>query len=83
MKFDSNKLRRKITAGKQINKLPQTASYFVETDLNLEMAQLRGGRFLMGTGWQEVEATYQNAKKHQSKSNEVDEESEEAAEAAD
>ena len=35
-------------SGRQINTLPQTASHFVENDLDLQMMQIRGGKFAMG-----------------------------------
>ena len=64
-------------SGRQINTLPQTASYFVENDLDLKMMQIRGGKFAMGTSWQEVEAAYKNAQKYKSRTNKDEDEAEE------
>ena len=63
-------------SGRQINTLPQTASYFVENDFDLQMMQIRGGKFAMGTSWQEVEAAYKGAKKYKSETNEDEEDGE-------
>ena len=50
-------------AGRQISTISKTASYFVENGIGLEMAQIRGGKFLMGTNAAEVEKAYDDARK--------------------
>lgn len=51
--------------GLQTNISNKTISYFVENQIGLEMAQIGGGRFLMGTNWAEVEKAYDDAKKRE------------------
>lgn len=62
-------------AGESAGRISRTAAYFVEENLNLELAQIRGGRFLMGTSSSEVEAAFKDAKAHK---DQADAESEEA-----
>lgn len=48
--------------GRQSSIMNKTVSYFVENKIGLEMAQIRGGKFLMGTNWVEIEKAYDDAK---------------------
>ena len=48
--------------GRQISTVNKTISYFAENRIGLEMAQIRGGNFLMGTNWAEIERAYGDAK---------------------
>lgn len=54
-------------AGKVVNRLQQTASYFVDDRVGLDMMQVRGGKFSMGTDWEEIKTAYENAKKYKEK----------------
>jgi len=49
--------------GRQISLASKTASYFVENGIGLEMAQIRGGKFLMGTNAADIEKAYGDARK--------------------
>lgn len=51
--------------GRQIGTANKTISYFAENKIGLEMAQIRGGNFLMGTNWSEIEKAYGDAKVNQ------------------
>ena len=50
-------------SGQQISTINKTATYFVENSVGLEMAQIRGGKFLMGTSAVEAEKAYGDARK--------------------
>ncbi len=47
--------------GRQVSIANKAISYFAENKLGLEMAQIRGGKFPMGTNWAEIEKAYVDA----------------------
>ena len=57
-------------SGKLVKQLRQTASYFVENQIGLEMMQIQSGSFKMGTSWEIIEAAYKDAKKYKDVSQE-------------
>ena len=48
-------------SGRQISTVNKTILYFAEERIGLEMAQIRGGNFLMGTNWTEIEKAYNDS----------------------
>lgn len=50
--------------GYQMSTVKKVVSYFMENNIRLEMAQIRGGRFLMGTNWAEIEKAYSDSINH-------------------
>ncbi|HSK74296.1 MAG TPA: SUMF1/EgtB/PvdO family nonheme iron enzyme [Pyrinomonadaceae bacterium] len=49
-------------SGRRINTLKNAVTYFIENEINLEMMQIPGGKFLMGASAEQAAAAYQDAK---------------------
>lgn len=58
-------------SGDIIKQVRQTASYFVENQIGLEMMQIQSGSFKMGTSWEIVKEAYEDAKKYEDISKET------------